>query len=88
MVRNDQMNGQQSWVSWFVETPHGSIFVPIDREYLENNYNFYGLRQKVFPRTDPRALHPQRPEPPDWPPDIDDFGLCLFEFLHVRPGSA
>jgi casein kinase II subunit beta len=83
------MSHPQSWVSWFVESSRGSIFIPIDREYLENNYNFYGLRQKVpnFKYSLDLIRGPYVPRdqrPPDWPTDIDDFGMCLYGLLHAR----
>jgi casein kinase II subunit beta len=82
-------SGAPSWVSWFLQTPRGSIFVQIDREYLNTNYNFYGLRQKIpnFKYSLDLVRGPylaRESRPPEWPSDIDDYGLCLYGLLHAR----
>jgi casein kinase II subunit beta len=78
-----------SWVAWFLQTPRGSIFIQIDSDYLNTNYNYYGLRQKVpnFKYSLDLIRGPYiQPEsrPPEWPADIDDYGLCLYGLLHAR----
>ena len=79
----------QSWVKWFLSTPRGKYFVQIDDEYLQNIYNYYGLRQKV-----PNFKYaldlirgpfiPPQNRPAAWPDDIDDYGLCLYGLIHAR----
>lgn len=79
----------QSWVEWFLSTARGKYFVQIDNEYLQNPFNYYGIRQKV-----PNfhyALElikgnyiPRQNRSPAWPEDIDDYGLCLYGLLHAR----
>ena len=83
------MSEPQSWVDWFLSTPRGSIFVKIDEEYLANTFNFYGIRQKV-----PNfkiclelirgPMIPKERRPPEWPEEIDDYGMCLYGLLHAR----
>jgi casein kinase II subunit beta len=78
---------EASWVSWFLQTPRGAIFIRIDTDYLNNNYNFYGLRQKVpnFKYALDLIRGPYlSTKPPEWPADIDDYGLCLYGLLHAR----
>jgi casein kinase II subunit beta len=76
-------------MQWFLDSPHGSLFIEIDASYLMNNYNFYGIRQKVPHFC--RALTlirgpfiPRERRPPDWPSDIDDYGMCLYGLLQAR----
>lgn len=79
----------QSWVKWFLSTPRGKYFVQIDDEYLQNIYNYYGLRQKVpnfkyaLDLIQGPFIPPQN-RPAAWPDDIDDYGLCLYGLIHAR----
>lgn len=79
----------QSWVDWFLTTPRGSLFVRIDSEYLNNTFNFYGLRQKIphFKFAFDLIRGPfiaQERRPSEWPEDIDEYGMCLYGLLHAR----
>jgi casein kinase II subunit beta len=83
------MTESQSWVSWFLQTPRGSIFVQIDAGYLSANYNLYGLRQKIpnfkYSLDLVRGAYLARESRPlEWPSDIDDYGVCLYGLLHAR----
>ena len=37
----------QTWIEWFTSQPFGKYFVKIDPSYLNEEFNFYGLRQQV-----------------------------------------
>jgi casein kinase II subunit beta len=82
-------SGTTSWVLWFLESPRGSIFIEIDEGYLNNNYNLYGIRQKVPHFAHALALirgpyTPRERRPGEWASDIDDYGMCLYGLLHAR----
>lgn len=36
-----------SWISWFCEKPENMFFCQIDFEYIESNFNLYGLKEEV-----------------------------------------
>ena len=82
-------SGLKSWVDWLLTTSYGTYFVKIDDGYLNNVFNYYGLRQKVpyfkyaydlirGPYLDPKE------RPKEWPKDMDSYGLCLYGLLHAR----
>ena len=83
------MDDKISWVDWFLSQPKGKYFIKIDPEYMNNIYNFYGIRQKVpffkysldLIRGD-YILPEDRPS--QWPPNLDEYGLCLYGILHAR----
>ena len=80
---------KKSWSDWFLSTPAGHYFIKIDEDYLNNTYNFYGLRQKI-PHFNAafELIHGPYIDPEDrtseWPDDIDNYGICLFGLLHAR----
>jgi casein kinase II subunit beta len=78
-----------SWVRWFLDSPNGALFIEIDPQYLNNNFNLYGIRQKVPYFCQALTLVrgnylPRDRRPPEWPPDLDDYGMCLYGLLHAR----
>jgi len=83
------MSVEQSWIDWLIEQPLGQYFVPIDREFLENMFSYYGLRQKVpnFKQALEIIKGPYLRDdirPKEWPSNIDEYGLCLYGLLHAR----
>jgi casein kinase II subunit beta len=79
----------QTWVEWFLSSPRGSVFIRVDDAYLNDVFNYYGIRQKV-PNfrfsfdliRGPYLLRERRPA--EWPSDIDDYGMCLYGLIHAR----
>ncbi|EAY11737.1 Casein kinase II regulatory subunit family protein [Trichomonas vaginalis G3] len=41
------MDTNQSWIDWYLSEPRGKYQVKIDKEYIMNAFNYYGIRQKV-----------------------------------------
>jgi len=35
------------WVPWFCGVPGHEFFVEVDEEYLKDNFNLYGLRNRI-----------------------------------------
>ena len=78
-----------SWVEWILNQPKGQYFVEIDTDYLNNIFNYYGLKQKItyFKQSYDLIRGPYlklENRPKTWPENIDDYGLCLYGILHSR----
>ena len=39
--------GKESWVDWFLSQKCNQCFIKIDHSFITDNFNVYGLRQKV-----------------------------------------
>lgn len=39
--------GEKNFIGWLVNTKQYRCFAAIERQYLEDSFNFYGLRQKI-----------------------------------------
>lgn len=37
--------GDQSWITWFCSVKDNHFFCRIDKAYIEDSFNLYGLRQ-------------------------------------------
>ena len=46
---NDEssLDDEASWVDWFCGLPHNEYYAQVDRSYIEDNFNLYGLRAVV-----------------------------------------
>ena len=42
-----QKNSVQEWVDWYLSLPRAKYFVRIDKEFLHNISNYYGIKQKI-----------------------------------------
>lgn len=81
--------GKIQWIDWLIMQPFGKYFVRIDDDFLENIYNFYGIRQKIanfkLSLDIIRGFY-RNPEefPKEWPHNINDYAICLYGLLHAR----
>jgi casein kinase II subunit beta len=78
-----------SWIKWFLSQPAGRFFIEIDQEYIDDIYNYYGLRQKISNFKQAFDLiHgpyiPKKKKDKGEVHDIDDYGICLYGLLHSR----
>jgi casein kinase II subunit beta len=82
-----------SWVDFICSDARGRYFVKIESSYLNDNFNFFGLRAKgreaqqnfrcaVDAIRGPYLPPERRPE--DWPPDIERSAGRLYGLLHAR----
>ena len=42
-----QSESGYSWINWFCDLDGHEFFCEVDEEYILDNFNLYGLRQKV-----------------------------------------
>lgn len=78
-----------SWTEWFLSSQFGLYFVEIDKEFLDNTFNVYGIRQKI-----PHfklawdlirgSYIPPENYPNTWPANLNDYGIMLYGALHAR----
>lgn len=83
------MSTELTWVQWFLKQDLGKYFIEIDSDYLNNLYNYYGIRQKVMNFKQALDLIrgpyiPPEKRPSTWVSDVDDYGICLYGLLHAR----
>jgi len=43
----EESSGVESWVEWFCKQEGNEFFCEIDRRYIEDNFNLYGLREVI-----------------------------------------
>jgi casein kinase II subunit beta len=78
-----------SWVDWFTATNIGRYFAKIDASYLNDLFNFYGLRGKIpdykYALERIRGNYTISGTRPDgFPQSIDDSAIRLYGLLHAR----
>jgi casein kinase II subunit beta len=84
---------ERSWVDWFTASSTGRYFVKVDSYYLNDLFNFFGLRSKVAsyryaleairgPYESSERMEQRRGE--DYPADLDQSAKCLYGLIHAR----
>lgn len=44
---DDDSESGTGWISWFCDLEGHEFFVEIDEEYIRDNFNLHGLREKL-----------------------------------------
>lgn len=44
---DEDSSGDESWIEWFCRQDGNEFFCDVDRRYIEDNFNLYGLREVI-----------------------------------------
>ena len=87
----NQEDNENSWISWFLQTPKGKYFIKIDSNYISDLFNLYGLRNKFASHHYKTVIdyikgnYIQKSQRPDsYPDEIDELGIKLYGLIHSR----
>ncbi|KAG5190323.1 casein kinase II, regulatory subunit [Tribonema minus] len=77
-------DGEDSWVQWFCSLQGHEMFCEVDRSYIEDGFNLYGLRQYVPNITECLDIILDRVGPEDSDEDLLQSSYMLYGLIHAR----
>mmetsp|Transcript_18192 Transcript_18192/g.31883 ORF Transcript_18192/g.31883 Transcript_18192/m.31883 type:complete len:271 (+) Transcript_18192:133-945(+) len=83
-MSSDDGDGEESWIEWFCGLQGHEMFCEVDRGYIEDGFNLYGLRQLVPRFSECLDVILDRMGPDDSDEDISSASCELYGLIHAR----
>jgi len=77
-------DGEESWIEWFCGLQGHEMFCEVDRGYIEDGFNLYGLRQLVSNFTECLDVILDRTGPEDSDEETSSASCELYGLIHAR----
>mmetsp|Transcript_51683 Transcript_51683/g.75636 ORF Transcript_51683/g.75636 Transcript_51683/m.75636 type:complete len:271 (-) Transcript_51683:494-1306(-) len=77
-------DGEETWIEWFCGLQGHEMFCEVDRGYIEDGFNLYGLRQLVPHFSECLDIILDRIGPDDSDEDLSSASCELYGLIHAR----
>ncbi|CAN0084151.1 unnamed protein product [Phaeothamnion confervicola] len=84
MSETSSSDGSENWVQWFCGLQGHEIFCEVDRSYIEDGFNLYGLRQYVHNINDCLDIILDRLSPDESSEQQMQSVYTLYGMIHAR----